>query len=344
MKKMFTLLLAAFTVALFAAGCGQKHQPIEIEGLDIYQDPAVSFSLKYPKNWWTTKIPGANFSVYSSKDAAGRFSKYDSDGLPGARIMIQAYQLDSMTIEDVVKKVKIFESSAYKGDAKVTLDGVEATKLTYDFQLEDGAFNGEIYIAAKDSGMATVIKFEAFAGAFEKYKTSFGEILASMKLAQTKVKRPDTVHQVVEADPPSQNLTARKGTGYSISIPENFHGKTVTGRNAIFSENYIGDRRGDCNIQVDVKDASKQKDLGKIVDDYKKVISGAGAPVSTNLGGLKASYIPYSVKTKDGLVKARIYFAVKGDKLFQITMNWFTGEEQNYLPIFEKSIASVKFD
>lgn len=345
MKNFFTMLFAILTVVLLITACGQKHKPVEIQGLTDYSDPAVGFSIKHPTNWWVNKTQGVNFGVYSSRESAGRFNNYDSKGLPAARIFVSFITLnDSMTIDDVKKKAMIFQSSAYKPEQKITIDGVEGSKYLYEFELEDGKFNGELFIATKDAKLATIMNVEAFAGSIETYRKSFDEIIASLKLAVAPEKKIDTIKQIVEIDPPSENLTPRKGTGYTISIPDNFRSRTITGRNTIFTENYIGERRADCNIQVDVKDASKQKDLKKIVTETKGNIGGAGEPVSTTIGGEKGYYIPYSIKTKDGTVKARMYFAMKGDRLFQITMNWFSGEEQNYLPIFEKSIASVKFE
>ena len=46
---------------------------------------------------------------------------------------------------------------------------------------------------------------------------------------------------------------------------------------------------------------------------------------------------------KAGTVKGKVWFAMKGDKMYRITINWFTGEEKDFLPIFEKSVASFKF-
>jgi hypothetical protein len=43
-------------------------------------------------------------------------------------------------------------------------------------------------------------------------------------------------------------------------------------------------------------------------------------------------------------VKGKVYFAKSGDKIFRISMNWFVPEEKNYLPIFEKSIGTIKFE
>jgi hypothetical protein len=88
-----------------------------------------------------------------------------------------------------------------------------------------------------------------------------------------------------------------------------------------------------------VIDATKQKSLKKIVDENSPKYKNA-KPVDTKIGGQPAYVMSYSFR-KDDL--SRVYYVLKGNKLYKITMNWFKGEEQDYLPIFEKSIASIKF-
>ncbi len=110
-------------------------------------------------------------------------------------------------------------------------------------------------------------------------------------------------------------------------------------KDAIYSINYSGERRADCNIQVDVLDASKQNKLDKIVEDNRAKYKNA-KPKDVKIGGVAAKVMDYSF-AKD--VKSRVYFTIKDDKLYRITMNWFKGEEKDYLPIFEKSIKSFKF-
>ena len=70
----------------------------------------------------------------------------------------------------VFEKSKIFPAEYYSAPEKVTIDGVEGKKVTYTFDLEDGTFDGALYVAAKDSTAATIIIFETFAGSNEQYK------------------------------------------------------------------------------------------------------------------------------------------------------------------------------
>jgi hypothetical protein len=137
----------------------------------------------------------------------------------------------------------------------------------------------------------------------------------------------------------SETLMNKTGDGYTIDIPENFKSEKGTGRGVIQSRNYIGERRADCNIQVDLLEASKSKSLDKIVEENRATYQNA-SPKETSLGGEKAYVLGYTFGKG---VMSRVYFVKKGGKLFRITMNWNKAEEQSYLPIFEKCLKSFKF-
>lgn len=338
MKKLLTLL-SLLIVSLILWDCTPKAEPEEITGMTTYEDAALKFSIKHPQNWILQTIPGSRLIVYSSNGAKDRFIQYDAEGKAGARIDIYAKKLDSgKTMEDFMASTKLFDKKIYSKPIKVKIDGVDALKQTYSFELTDGNLDGEVYYATKDGKYVTAIFFEAFGGTLKGYQKYLDEVLASVKLSfEPEAKKPDTVK--VEAPPPSQTLTTMGGDGYTIMIPDNFTSTTGKVKDALGSRNYIGDRRADCNIQVDVMDASKQQNLKKIVEDNKAKY-GNSTPSATSLGGLSAFVFSYSPGRN---VQSRVFFAVKGNKLYRITMNWFKGEEASYLPIFEKCIKSLKF-
>ncbi|OGU18164.1 MAG: hypothetical protein A2X63_00225 [Ignavibacteria bacterium GWA2_35_8] len=340
MKKLLTLL-SLFFICIILWNCTPKAEPEEITGMTTYEDPVVKFSLKHPQNWIIIPTVGSRITIFSSKGAKDRFLQYDAEGKAGAKIDLYAKKLDSgKTFEEFMAKAKNFQPQVYSKPVKVILDGMDAYKQTYSFELSDGMMEGEVYYATKDGKYATAIFFEAFGGTLHGYHKYIEEMLASVKLAyEPAAKKPDTI--LVEAEPPSQNLTTRGGDGYTISIPENFTSTTGSARDALSSRNYIGDRRADCNIQVDVIDATKQQNLKKIVEDDKnKAKYGNSTPSATSIGGQSAYVFSYSPGRN---VQSRVFFVIKGNKLFRITMNWFKGEESSYLPIFEKCIKSLKF-
>ncbi len=217
MRKLLTIFLPALIVSAFIWSCDEGPKPIEIASLDTYTDEIKGFSVKYPSNWSALPIPGQRFVVFSSSQGQNRFFKYDAKGLPAAKIDLMAITIDSAkTIEDVIENAKIFGPEYYSTPEKLTIDGAEASKITYSFQLEDGEFNGVFYAAAKDEGTATVLIMEAFGGAFKHYKDKFDEIANSLILAKTPApvsEMPDTVFQVIEAEPASPNLVTKKARG-----------------------------------------------------------------------------------------------------------------------------------
>ncbi|MGE5479293.1 MAG: PsbP-related protein [Chloroflexota bacterium] len=336
MKKNYLPLLPLLLVAL-VFGCGKKSgEAVEIKNLVSYEDQVYKFSIKYPENWSVTKKTGERLSVFNSAQARTRFNRYDTEGFPGAKIDVYVLPMDSgATIDAMLKEAKVFSEDLYS-TSNVTIDGVQGKKLSYAFDLEGGQFKGELFMATKDNKTATVLVMEAFDNLWDKYSDSFAEIAKSFKLATTPAggAPKDTA---VAAEPPSSTLVAKSGSGYSISIPENFSAQRGPTKGVIESKQFIGERRADCSIIVDVLDGSKTADVKKVADQ-----NAAGKAVSsTKLGGVDAYMFSYQ---PTGTVRGRMYFAKKGDKIYRITMHWFTGEESDYLPVFEKAVRSIKFN
>ncbi|MFY8160912.1 MAG: hypothetical protein ACOVNU_06240 [Candidatus Kapaibacteriota bacterium] len=336
-KSLFVIIGFAFIIN----SCDKGPEPIEIKDLELKKDEVRKFEIKVPSNWHNVVNPAKRVISFSSKEAQSRFFKYDPTGFPGAKIDLQAFNLDSAnTIETIFEKSKIFPAEYYSAPEKVTIDGVEGKKVTYTFDLEDGTFDGALYVAAKDSTAATIIIFETFAGSNEQYKAKFTEILNSVKLAVNPPKKlVDTITQVVEAEPASSTLKKFDGQGFKISIPDNFKAEITKASNTVYSRNFTGDRRADCNIRVDVREA-KSTNLKKIAEENQATIAGASKVNSTKIGGKEAYFVNYNA-TKD--VKGRIYYILNDNKLYQVSLTWFIGEEKDYLPVFEKSVNSMSF-
>ncbi len=343
MKSFFKIYLPILFVVALIVGCGNKFgSPTEIADLKEYKDDATKFSLLYPSNWVTSRVPSKRFAAFSSNEALSRFAKYDIEGFPAAKVDVFIVQVDTLTnLDSIITASMNFKQDIYKRE-DVTIDGVASRKYTYSFELKDGEFRGAMYVGTKDEKAITFLYFETFADTWSKYEDSFNEIAKSLKLATAPVvSGPEVIFETIEEQAASENLVPKSGPGYTIMISDNFNSTRGTAGGAISSQNYIGKRRADCNIQVDVIDASEQKNLKKIVEENKGNYRNSGALSNITLGGVPAYMFPYQPAAQ---VKGRAYFAIKGNKLFRITMNWFAGEEADYLPIFEKSVNSIKFD
>lgn len=339
MKKFSLIIPSLILTLIIFNSCNGKKQIVEIEDLDTYNDPSLDFSIKYPKNWAIQKYPGDRFLAFSSKTVIKRFRTFEPEGEPGAKIELLVVQLpENQTIDSVISK-KMFTPETYSKPEKITIDGVEGIKETYQFPLADGLFQGEIYYAQKDTNVVTVISFEAFGETFTQYKPWFKQILNSVRLASLPQISRDTIRKVIEAPPPSENLVTYSGDGFSIKIPDNFDVRNPKVPNALKSYQYIGERRLDCDIRIDIFDASKQNNLDKIVDDNKSKHKNVN-PIATTFGGEKAYFFEYAPVTN---VKSKVYYTIHNNKLFRVTVNWFIGEEKLYKQIFDKTIASFKF-
>ena len=339
MKRVnYTLLLSLF-ICLMTAACKSGPDPVEITGLKTYTDVPLKFSIQYPENWQATTTQGQRVTVFSSNDAKSRFLDYASDGFPGAMIDLFVTKVDSTkTEEDIISKR--FDESIYK-QSSITIDGVQGKRFDYGFPLNDGEFKGVLIVASKDAITYTMLKIEAFGGSWEKYAPDFDKIIASVSLAITQSNNPDTLTVTEELPPPSTNLVQKNGKGFSISIPDNFYLGKTNSANLLASYNYIGDRRGDCNIQVDVIDASKSSDFKKSATELASKFPGSPSISETKVGGIDAFVMNWNPGKN---IKGRVFFVKKGDNLFRISMNWYVPEEADYLPIFEKCIASIKFE
>ncbi len=331
MKKY---LFTCFSLALcfiILVGCGEdKPERVTVEKLEVYEDPGLGYSIKYPANWVKYEQPGMRFTAVTSKAGTKRFQKYDQDGVPAAKIQFITEKLEDGITLDTVMARKFFNADIYTAPKKITIDGTEAFMQEYSFPLADGQFQGEIYYATKDSLIASVISFEAFANGLDIYRPYIDEIVASIKLAQKPVSTPDTLVKEVEADPPSSSFRTMSGDGFTIDIPDNFNKEGGL---------YIGMRRGDSFIKVTSKEVSEDTNFKKTVEETKKKFRKAGGVKEITLDGHKAYMFAYEPTAN---VNGEVYFAMKDNTLFQITINWFKGEAEDYKDIFQKCVRSIK--
>ncbi len=334
LRSLSVLALAVLVVA----GCTRHATPTPIEGLEVVKDNVRQFEVKVPSNWIKQTQPGDLIIAFSKPRISRRFLDF-SPGDGGAKVELRAIPMDSSrTMESLIKNSKLqFEDGLdrYKLE-NATLGGKPAKKLHVRFDQEDGEFRSEAYFAENDS-VITILTFAAFGRTFEDYEKDFNEILASVKLAR----RPDVPKQQPDTlkptgpEPPSDTLRTYSAPDFTIQIPQNFEGKRLGGP-ALSSINFFGSRL-DCNVQIDVFDASKQKNLEKILAQNKPNYGGKD-PTGVTINGQKGAYFSY---TPSANINSRAYFVVKDNKLYRLTVNWFKPEEKVYLPLFEKCIATL---
>lgn len=338
MTFLRTIALASIVMAA-VYGCAPKGDTFPIDELTVVTDPTRKFEIKVPSNWFIQKVPGRLVAATSSQGQTRRFLDFGK-GDGGAKVELQAVPQDStMNIDSLVERVKLDFADGLDRyvKSKATLGGQPATKLAVYFDQEDGRYDSETYFAVQDS-VITVVQFAAFGNTFNDYKKEFDQILASVKLAQ----RPVVVERKVDSAaptgpvPPSSTLRMYSGPEFNLQIPENFEAKKASS-SGLSSVSFFGSRL-DCTIQVDVFDASKQNNLEKIVAQNKGNY-GTNKATATTLGGQKAMYFSTNPR-KD--IASRAYFLVKGNRMYRVTVNWFTPEQGVYLPLFEKCLATIQ--
>jgi len=343
MKNYFKILLSTAIIALIAISCGPKYETPEINGLEKYTDKVNEMSILFPKNWKVIPTPGRNVVCVTNKGALQSYMSYNPNSVPGAYIRLVSYKLDTnKTLESIINTHKESLAGAKPDVKNITIDGAKGISFEYNFGLENGTVNGFRYIAAKDSGTATELTIECYGSAYETYKENIDKIIKSFKLAITpKAKAQDTILQQEEADPPTLTLATKSGDGFSIGIPDNFFDEKAQGmKGALKTYNWAGERRGDCNIRIDVLDGSKVSNLKSQVDKNKEAYGGKDAS-KTTLGGKEAYKYSYNPTAKH---TGYVWYVLSNKKLYIVSMIYFKEEADNYKAPFEKSINSIKFN
>jgi hypothetical protein len=336
----FCTVLTMFSIVLFLTNCGKKVDPPAIGELDTYEDRSMNFSIKFPKGWKAAIEPGKRAEYYSNEQIMNRFRSYDESEATGAKVVIIANKPEGpVTMDSIITASKIFEDpSVYAPVEDVTIDGTKGKLLKYAYKYGDGEFRGERYFAMKDSTAVTIIEFESFSGTFDAIRPKFDEMLKSVKLAYAKPIVRDTVSgKPAETFKPADALSTFEGKNFSMSYPTNFSGKPKGGGLESVQFQGIGGP-SDCIMNVTVTDASKQNNLDRIIDQNKKLYK-AESSSPAQVGGTAGAYIE-DTPVKD--VRRRTYFAVKGNKLYKVTLQWFKPEQEFFLPTFEKCFASLK--
>lgn len=335
MKTLRSLAVLA-TLALVVASCAKHATPTPIEGMKPYTDQVRDFTFSTPSNWVIQTVPGELIVAHTSKEAIRRFMNYGK-GPAGCKIEYRVVRTDSTrTIDSIMKNSKLeFEDNIDRSkESAATIGGMPARKLTTEFEQEDGTFKSETYFVQKDT-LVTVIYFGAFGGTFDDYASTFEEILKAATVAKDRPKQEIKKDTAAPRgpEPPSDTLRSYSTPEFTMNIPQNFQGTKATSAGVLSSVNLVGSRL-DCNIQVDVFDASKQNNLEKILDQNKAKYNSS--PSNTTLGGQKAAYFTYG----SGNITSRAYFSVKGNRMYRVTVNMFKPEQGVYQPIFDKCLAS----
>jgi hypothetical protein len=336
MKNKIILFLLAIMVF---PGCSKK--AIEVKEWSQYQDQFFKVSFNYPKDWIVVTEP-TKAVVSSSAEAAEKFFDRDSRKADGVQIIIASERSD--TLQEYVKYVSDFkatkESEGYKVTAMedVKINGLDAKKITYSGVIDDKTKIKAIYAATLKDSTIYYVQYSAFNDLFQPYKPLFDSVLASLILPQKIV-----IPKGVDPEIPLVQVEKYSDNYMQLEFPANFGTNELPKKGDMISGLRIAGNkdgmRNDCSIDIDIRPAKKLS-LEKVVEQNSKFFNPKSKG-ETNIGGDRSMYLNY-VPQKVRNIDSRVYFIVKNDKIYRIILNYYTPMKKDFLPAFEKVIASIR--
>lgn len=333
---MKRILLPLLPLLALVVGCSGDDGPEPVKKYNTYSDPVLRFSVRYPDGWASSNTTGTVLFLTSST-LGDAFARYDPGEMLGAKIEVHAAKADPATMADSIKAFKsTFSDQGIFKDDQVQLGGQPATRVTYAFPVGETEFKAERYYVA--TGNAITYLETAVFGNYAAYNAIFDSVKAGFKPAEIASASSGgggdsgTVQEIDLVAPPSAEMKTYAGSHFSLSYPSNFNQMTSSG-GKLASVKFIGDRV-DSYVQVDVNESTNP------LQQHADLIKGKfGAGKSTTIGGQPGFVFNFKGGSN---ATGRIYLTKTGNKLFQITVTWFTPQANLYLPAFDKVIASFK--
>lgn len=330
LNKMLKPGLVVF--ALLLTACDNKPKYVPITDWQSYQDPYFKVQFRYPASWHVV-AEGGSVKLYPTQDAVMKFF----EKAEGVEAEVSFARLDSAVALDsyVGNMQKDLSEAGYEVQAPQarTLGDAAASTLSYRGALDEKTVIKVLHtLAIKDTMMYTV-KYSGLNDQFAPYQAVFDTIMASAKL-------PKAAAVSSQADPslPSEEFSSFDNKFLKLSHPSNFEPSTPAPKGETqFSLDLKGYRQ-DCTIRVDVLPA-KGLTVEKVVEQNAGKFRGASAARSTTVSGEKAMFLNYS-PAKD--ISSRAYFIVKNDKVYRVILNYFSPKRDDFLPVFEKVVASME--
>jgi hypothetical protein len=335
-KKIILFLFAVFALL---PGC-KKNAGEDIKEWAQFQDQFFRVSFNYPKNW--VVVPESKKVVISSSaEAAEKFFDHDSRKADGIQIVVASLRSDSL--QDYVKYIQDFKNTmvaegyAVKEIEDATIDGLPAKKVAYSGAYDEKTKISSIYAATLKDSTIYYVQFAAFNNLFEPNKAVFDSVMTSLSLPKKIV-----IEKGVDPALPIAQIERYSDTYLQLEYPANFGSTDIPKKGDVMSATrFMGtnkDSRNDCTIDIDVRPAKKLP-LEKVVDQNSKFFK-ATSKNNTTVGGEKCIYLNYSLVKN---VDSRVYFIVKNDKIYRIIFNYYSPMKKDFLPAFEKVVASIRF-
>ena len=335
-KNIILFLFIAFALL---PGC-KKNSNADIKEWAQFQDQFFKVSFNYPKDWMVV-TESKKVIISSSAEAAEKFFDHDSHKADGIQIIIAAVRSDSM--QDYTKYIQDFKNSktaegfAVKEIEDATIEGLGAKKVTYIGAYDENTKISAIYAATLKDSTIYYVQYSAFNNLFEPYKVVFDSVMSSLSLP-----RKIIIEKGVNPAIPIAQTERYSDNFLQLEYPANFGSTDMPKKGNVMSAvRFMGvnkDSRNDCTIDIDVRPAQKLS-LEKVVEQNSKKIN-ATSKGNAKIGDERSVYFN---ETPQRGIERRTYFVVRNDKFFRIILTYYVPMKKDFLPAFEKVIASIRF-
>jgi hypothetical protein len=220
-------------------------------------------------------------------------------------------------------------------DAKI--EGLDAKKVTYYGAYDEQTKIKAVFMTTMKDSTIYYLQYAAFNDFYDPYIFVFDSVLSSLRLPRKVVieKGVDPAIPVAQTDRFSDDYI-------QLEYPANFATADVPKKGDIVSSvRFIGNRDGsrqDCTIDIDIRPAKKLT-LDKVVAQNSKFFNVTSRG-ETRISGEKSVFLNYNPKVRN--VASRIYFVVKNDRIYRIILNYYVPMKKDFLPAFEKVVASIR--
>lgn len=330
MKKSWVLVLGLSLLL----GCGKKEQVAPLAAFEKYQEPFLRLGFSHPQGWQLQQ-DGAKIAFYSSADGIYKFNPLSIEGKDAARVIVNMEKMDTLkTLDEFVRGLaNDLSASGFEVSSPVekAVTDIPGKLVHYRGALDSKTIiTGDEVVAMKDSMMYTIV-FEGFNKMYAGYKAVLDTVLASLHLPAPKV-----VEAGVDPAIPSAEFETFENDYLKITYPINFQPTPASVKEPVtFALTIYGYRR-DSGIFVDVRPAQGLTPE-KVVEQNAAKVKETGRGTAT-IDGVQTTWLNYS-GGKD--ISSRIYFLVKNDKFYRIIVNYYQPMKGDFLPVFEKMVASI---
>jgi hypothetical protein len=167
---------------------------------------------------------------------------------------------------------------------------------------------------------------------YDHYYSVFDTVIASFEIPKLTKTEPNKI-----VEKPSEDFVTFENNYLKISHPSDFDVTIIPPKSpAVYSMDISG-YRNDSFIHLDILPAQNLT-IDKVVKQNEKFyrVTSMG---TTTINGIETVYLDY-VPRKE--IHSRVYFLVMNNNIYRIIFNYFTPMKADYLPSFEKVIASLE--